>query len=399
MSALASLANLKANIAATKAAALKKATDSGAPADPTDAGTVAIPKQPDAEDPGKIGAPPGSKSNTNPTDDTNRQSIGLDQTKPGPTGTDVPAVADGTAADAAATASMGKSAALLNNIAATRAKLGLPATKGASAAAAPAAPAAGAAPAAAGAAENTNVTVEGAMKQASEIFRQVGEIVCETEEGRAMAQQLIAKKAGQNRALELLQQSKQAAVVYERAGAMYAEEQQKRAAEEQAVVRAFEALPPAKQAMARKLARITQAEKFNSPDEYAWFIKGAAMMEDALAAQGGGDPAGGGGAPDLSQLGMDGGDGELSPEAMLQVIEQLVAQGILPEEEAQKIVQQLLGGGGDAAGGDPSGAPGGDAPPQNADDAAAAKEAAALIASLGAVPDIDAVAASFASAK
>jgi len=396
MSALASLETLKNRIATTKAAATKKATDSGAPADPTNAGTVAIPTQPDAEDPGKIGAPPGSKENKNPAEDTNRQSIGLDLTKPGPTGTDVPAVADGTAADAAATATMGKSAALLANIAATRAKLNLPATSKVASAPVAAAPAPAAQPAS---------DVATATKQAGEIFRQVGEIICETEEGRAMAQQLIAKKAGQNRALELLQQSKQAAAVYEHAGALYAAEQQKRAAQEQALVDEFNKLSPGAQVMARKMAHICQTEKFNSPDEYAWFVKGAAMMEDALAAQGGGDPAAAGGdpaaggaPPDMAQMGMDGGNGELSPEAMLQVIEQLVAQGILPEEEAQKIVQELLGGG---AGGDPAagGAPAGDpAAGGSPEEAAAAKEAAAIVASLGAVPDIEAVAASFATA-
>lgn len=390
MSALASLETLKNRIATTKAAATKKATDSGAPADPTNAGTVAIPTQPDAEDSGKIGTPSGSKENKNPAEDTNRQSIGLDLTKPGPTGTDVPAVADGTAADAAATATMGKSAALLANIAATRAKLNLPATSKVASAPVAAAPAPAAQPAS---------DVATATKQAGEIFRQVGEIICETEEGRAMAQQLIAKKAGQNRALELLQQSKQAAAVYEQAGALYTAEQQQLAAQEQALVDEFNKLSPGAQAMARKMAHICQTEKFNSPDEYAWFVKGAAMMEDALAAQGGGDPAAAGGAPpDMAQMGMDGGNGELSPEAMLQVIEQLVAQGILPEEEAQKIVQELLGGG---AGGDPAagGAPAGDpAAGGSPEDAAAAKEAAAIVASLGAVPDIEAVAASFATA-
>jgi hypothetical protein len=412
--ALASLSTLKAKIAATKAAAFKKATDSGAPADPTDAGTVAIPTQSDAEDPSKIGTPPGSKDNKNPAEDTNRQTIGLYKTNPGPTGTDVPSVADGTAADLAATATMGKSAALLNSIAATRAKLGFPASKSASA------PAPTAAPAFTAHHDPSQVTVEEAVKSASDIFRQVGEIMCETEEGRAQAQMFIAKKAGQNRALELLQQSKQAAAVYERAGAIYNEEQQKRASDEYALVNAFNSLTPAKQAMTRKLASICQTESFASPDEYAWFIKGAAMMEDALAAQGGGapppggapaDPSGAGGdpsggaAPDLSSMGMDGGNGELSPEAMMQVIEQLVSQGILPEEEAQKIVEQLLGGagGGDPSGGDPSGAggdpSGGGGPPPHPDDAAAAKEASALIASLGAVPDIEAVAASFAAAQ
>jgi len=363
---------------------MKSAADSGAPTDPTLTGTTTIPVQPDAENPNKLGTPGTNGANTTtPPSDSMITAV----TNPAQSGSgSVPSVANGTAADTAATGTLStatsdKSAAFLNTIknfkaksAATHAEL-----TGKQASAAPVA-----APVAAQAAQAEVVDMDGALKFASDAFRHVGELICGDAEGRKYVESLLVKQAGEVEALKMLQDASLASDVYARAGAIAAEEQAKQAAEDQQFEQYMASLPPLAQHRIVKLAAIQRedASVIQTPDDLFFYQKGAAAMQQAMDGAEAGAPgaAPGGAEPDMSQMPLPGGDGGMPPvEEIIQVLEMLVQQGAIAPEQAQQIMQEIMAGGEGGEGGAPGGegggmppeAAGGEMPPSEEEKAAA----------------------------
>jgi len=353
---------------------MKSAADSGAPVDPTLTGTVTIPVQPDAENPNKLGTPGSNGSNTGakPSD-----SMITAVTNPAQSGAgSVPSVANGTAADTAATgtistATTDKSAAFLTSLqnlkaksAATHAEL---TGKQASAAA----------PAPAGAAPEI-VDMDGALKFASDAFRHVGELICGDAEGRKFVEAVLVKQAGEVEALQMLQDASLAADVYARAGAIAVEEQAKQAAEDQQFEQYMVSLSPLAQNRIIKLATIQcqdGAAILNADDAF-WYEKGAAAMQQAMDGAEAGEPgaAPGGADPDMSQMQLPGGDGGMPPvEEIIQVLEMLVQQGAIQPEEAHQIIQEISAGG-EGGAPPPDAAGGGDMPPSEDEKAASLRK-------------------------
>lgn len=351
----------------------KKAADAGAPKDPTDAGTVAIPKQPDAEDPNKIGVPASGK---NPTTDTDRAALLTEKTNPAQSGSGtVPSTADGTGADAAATAALAKSAALKTKMASLLAAAKTQLATGAAPAPAQtdAEKAAAAAAASAQPVADPAALTEDAVKQASEFFRNIGEMLCGTEEGRVLVRDTLIKKAGDEQALNMIKEAAWASDVYAQLGAFQQEQMAKQAAEDEFFKEALAQLSPQEQATLVKMASIQEqdAKLFQSPDDAWWYAKGAAAMQEALPPEGAAMPE------DMSQMAMPGGDGMPPPEELAQIIQMLVESGKLTPEQAEQLIQELMaeGGGAPPEGGMP---PEGGAPPPMAEDPAAKAAAQAL---------------------
>lgn len=317
----------------------KAAKDQGAPADPDQKGTPAIPVQPDAEDPNKLGLP---ASGTNPTTDRAPDAATLAVTKPADIVTSPPpAPANGTAQDAAASTKLAASIqATLGNI-----QTLVSATKQAAAVATPAAPAV---------ASDSGMS-EDAVKAANEVFRNIGALLCADTEGRQMVERVLLKSAGEAAAQDMLKSAAEGAQVYALLGQAAAEEQQKLAAEQQVLARYIDTLTPAQQAQAVKLASVQDAlisaGDIKDATDLFWFHKGAALAEQALAGAGG-DPAAAAEAP------VPGADGTPNPEDILQAVIEAVQSGAMPPEEAIQLLTSLgievppeLAGGG--AGGPP----------------------------------------------
>lgn len=344
----------------------KKAADAGAPKDPTDAGTVAIPKQPDAEDPNKIGVPASGK---NPTTDTDRAALLTEKTNPAQSGSGtVPSTTDGTGADAAATAALAKSAALKTKMASLLAAAKTQLATGAAPTQPDAEKAAAAAAAAAQPVVDPAALTEDAVKQASEFFRNIGEMLCGTEEGRVLVRDTLIKKAGDEQALNMIKEAAWASDVYAQLGAFQQEQMAKEAAENELLKEALAQLSPQEQATLVKMASIQEqdAKLFQSPDDAWWYAKGAAAMQEALPPEGGAMPE------DMSQMAMPGGDGMPPPEELAQIIQMLVESGKLTPEQAEQLIQELMAEGG---GGAP---PEGGTPPPMTEDPAAKAAAQAL---------------------
>jgi hypothetical protein len=353
----------------------KQAADSGAPQDPTLAGVTTIPVQPDAENPNKLQTP--GANGTNKKDAQPSDSLLTTDTNPSPSGSGaVPSLTNGTAADTAATGviatATSKSAGFLANLKSLSAKsTELHAQLHGKQASAPApavtpTPAVEAVPAG---------SLEDALKQASEVFASVGELVCGDADGKRLVEQLLIKQAGQVQALQMLKEAEIAADVYARAGAIHEEQRAKQAAEDAAFQQYFGNLTPLEQHRITKLAAIQEqdAQFLASEDDAFWYTKGAAAAQAAM------DQAEAAGAePDPSQMAMPGGDGGMPPpEEILQILEMLVQSGKISPEEAQQLMQEIMGaeGGAPPEGAPPEGAvpEGGDIPPSEEEKAAAAR--------------------------
>jgi hypothetical protein len=357
-SGIKSTADLVKMAQAFKAQRRKAAADAGAPADPTDAGTASIPVQPDAEDPSKNGIPPGGKSNTNPTDDTNVDSKITSQTNPAESGSGhVPSTENGTAQDEAAT----KAAKALQSGRTLLQNLQARFTGNKSAADASTAQTPPAAPVNKGGNPDPALAEpEAVAKMASELFPQIGMMICGDVEGQAFLNTFLQKKAGEAMANDMLTKAATANAFYERQWLVEREQQAKQAAEQEAFNQAFAALSPREQEISIKLASLYQQEQanMNCPADRFWFEKGAAAFADMQSAAGGPSAE-----PDMSQASMPGGDGTPTPQDLLELLANEVQSGQMTPDEAEKamsILSAVLGhDGGGAAGGD-GGSLGGD---------------------------------------
>lgn len=360
-----------AKVAARRQAA-KKSSDGSTPTDETNKGTVTIPKQPEAENPLQTGAPPAGQSNAANPPLTDSQVMA--QTQPSQSGSGhVPSTQSGNSLENAGTSALDKSAAFLSGVgalvAAKRQELAGAPKEAAAATPAPAAPAA--APAS---------TDDAALKQANELFRQIGALVTGDEEGRELVNRLIVKQAGITQAQQMMTDAAIASDTYARYAAAEYEAQQKAAAEQHYYDQQMAALPPAKQAAVIKMSGLLHKESvnFTHPDDHFWFCKGAAAGQDMAAMMdGGGDagapPPGGDAGGDMQ---VPGGDGTPTPEDVQEMLEALVQSGQITPEQANELMNQLaqeMGGGGAA------GAPPEDAPPSEEQ-----KQASAALAALGA---------------
>lgn len=328
----------------------KKAADSSVPADPTGAGNVSIPTQPDAEDPAKLGLPGGSA--TNPTMGAAADNKLLTVTNPAPSGAGhVPAVDNGTARDEAATGSLREKMATLST--------GIQAflSKKASTPAAAQPAAAAQTPAATA----TPVEADEAIKAANLLYQNIGAMVCADANGQAFVQDMLLKQAGEERAQLFLKEATDAALIYQHAGAIYHAEQQKQASEAAAIREEFLALPPAQQKVAANLATAQQAAikagHVTNDFEHYFFLKGAAAAEEMMA------PGPEGAAPpDMGAAPLPGADGQPDPQVILAAIQEAVESGQMTEEEAIKVLTELglappgaeAGAGGDPAAADPA---------------------------------------------
>lgn len=359
--------NILEKVAARRALINKQSSDGATPTDPTNQGTTSIPKQPDAENSSATGSPPSG--NTNADNPPLTDSKILAETQPSQSGAGhVPSTQSGNALESGGTAALDKSANFLKNVSSVvaqrRAELN---AKSAGAAPAPAAaPAHAAAPAAASDMD---------VKQANELFRQIGALVSGDEEGRTLVNRLIVKQAGINQAQQMLHDTAMATEVYAKFAAAEHERNVQAAADQQYYDAQLASLPPGAQQAVIKLAGFLQKESanFTHPDDYFWYCKGAAAGQD-MAAMAGGDPAmmaggappeGGmppeGGAPQLP-----GGDGTPTPEDVMEMLEALVQSGQITPEQAQELMTQLaqeMGGGG-GEGAPPTDAPPAEAPPE-----------------------------------
>ena len=313
----------------------KKAADSSVPADPTGAGTVSIPTQPDAEDPAKLGLPGGAA--TNPTMGAAADNKLLTVTNPAPSGAGhVPAVDNGTARDEAATGSLREKMATLS----TGIQAFLSKKASTPAAAQPAAAAQTSAATSAATSTATPVEADEAIKAANLLYQNIGAMVCADANGQAFVQDMLLKQAGEERAQLFLKEATDAALVYQHAGAIYHAEQQKQASEAAAIREEFLALPPAQQKVAANLATAQQAAikagHVTNDFEHYFFLKGAAAAEEMMA------PGPEGAAPpDMGAAPLPGADGQPDPQVILAAIQEAVESGQMTEEEAIKVLTEL----------------------------------------------------------
>lgn len=349
-----SLAQLQEKVAAFKAASVP------VPADPTENTNVAVPSTAADTEPKKLNTPPGQQSNST---DGGKQGDAIVTSATTPAGVlqgNAVSTENGTAADAAMTTALGKSANLLEKMkqAAATAK-GEPVK-----AAAASTPAAAATPAATSTPELTD---EEAVKAATALFARIGEFMYASESGKQAIEFELTKAAGMEKAATMLSDAAIAASVYEQLGAEQYAEQVKQASaiayqqqEQERLAQHILNLPVEKQNQLVKLAHIQQhdlSQPGMTQDDGYWYAKGAAAMEamPPEAAPGPDGAAAPGGEPQMP------GSGEMpTMEQLAQLLQELVQSGQITPEQAEQLAQQLMqeGGGGDpaAAGGMPPGA-------------------------------------------
>lgn len=351
---------------------LKKAAENGTPADPTNNGVTAIPRDANANDPNKTGAP---NSNTLPESGSPTDSKILETTKPSPSGEGhVPSTTDGNAIDASGTDKLKEAAMASSGQFASKWQALMANAKQA----ASGAPAAAAAPAAATPAGSPQENQE-AIKKADALFASVGAMVLANEEGQRLVTDLITKQASAQQAQLMLHEAAVATDVYAKQAAYLQAVEEERAKQAAAVAAQFEALPPAEREVLTKLATFQQADSalFTEPTDAFYWTKGAGAAMAAMD----GMPGGEGGAPGGEMGPMPGGDGTPTPEDAVEILQQLVQQGIITPDQAQQLLEQLTqefqGG---APGGDGA-APEAQTPPSEEEKAASALLKAAGVAS------------------
>lgn len=366
-----SLAQLQEKVAAFKAASVP------VPADPTENTNVAVPSTAADTEPKKLNTPPGQQSNST---DGGKQGDAIVTAATTPAGVlqgNAVSTENGTAADAAMTTALGKSANLLEKMkqAAATAK-GEP-VKVASTPAAASTSAATPAP---------DLTDEEAVKAATALFARIGEFMYASESGKQAIEFELTKAAGMEKAATMLSDAAIAASVYEQLGAEQYAEQVKQASaiahqqqEQERLAQHILSLPVEKQNQLVKLAHIQQhdlSQPGMTVDDGYWYAKGAAAMEamPPEAAPGPEGAAAPGGEPQMP------GSGEMpTMEQIAQLLQELVQSGQITPEQAEQLAQQLMQEGG----GDPAAA--GGAMPPGAEDPAAKEASVKFLTAVGAV--------------
>lgn len=191
-----------------------------------------------------------------------------------------------------------------------------------------------------------------------DVLAKLAALMVASDEGRDLANKVMAKEAGVEAAKELID-----FITVKQAEAEYARGQ----ADAQAAIQDAIFQAGYKTAMDRQAQQApAQAPKLSAEDmEYIKLgqaiadqgvadLQQAAAADPAAAAAMGGDPAAMGGDP----AAMGGGEGEISMEDLAEAIDQLVSAGVIQPEEAQQIIEYLASaGGGEGGEGAPAAAP------------------------------------------
>ena len=214
-------------------------------------------------------------------------------------------------------------------------------------------------------------------------------LILSTEEGRQYAQAVIERAHGAEAAMDII---KAATIMEERAleltqmeeqGAQEADDFWKSASEtdRQRIVKLAQVHSQARDMYATELEKLAYDAGAQAAAQMgdAGILGGAGGGADPGAEAGVGAPPGAeGGMPPGAEGGMPGGEGEISPEVIVQALDQMVQSGEITPEIAAEIVSALQGGGGAGgadpgmAGGMPPGAEAGGMMPPGADPGAAA---------------------------
>ena len=352
--------------------------------DPNCTGGVSVPKHPDGDNLAKLNLPSDSRKEnaaapSQLTDkDTNPAGVGEGQ---------VPATKPGDPKDE----SVSKPNDPLSKIAGVTARIN--ALRKAPVAAPAAAPTKSAA---AGAA---NDAVAGDIELTPEFHFKLASAILETDEGVAFAERVLAKKAGQSAAAEMIHNARMAQAQFEAIGHAYEENLQKEAsAQAEGLAMAQEMFKNASAEEKEQIVKFATVHSRNLSRIAKPWIKSAYMQGTEDAASMMDSPEGQEQIPGGGDPGVEGG-GPASLEEIAQILMQLVQEGKISEQEAQQIAQELAQaeggeggagapggpGGADAAGAAPAGGgePDGDEmPPGAAPEEPAEKAASELVRSL-----------------
>lgn len=189
-----------------------------------------------------------------------------------------------------------------------------------------------------------------------DVLAKLAALMVASDEGRALANAVMAKEAGAEAAKELMD-----FVAVKQAEAEYAQGQaDAQRAIQQAIFAAGQQDAIAKMAAQQQA---TPAPASLTAEDMEYIKLGQAIADqgvaDLQAAMGGGDPAAMGAVP--AEAPAAGGEGEISMEDLAAAIDQLVASGVIQPEEAQQIMEYLASGGGEAAPAEAAPAEGGEA--------------------------------------
>lgn len=190
------------------------------------------------------------------------------------------------------------------------------------------------------------------MELTTDVMAKVAALVLGTEEGAVMVEQILEKVAGAEMMKETLDFLAGQAQLAEKEAAFQDGQREALALMQQRIYQ---------QGLADGAQKTAADLFFKMGQDMA-----DASMADMMGGGAGGDPTGAaaagaapaddgsGGAPaGLPQAAGDaGGDGQISVDEAMQILQQLVDSGSLQPEEAQTIADMLTGGGGDAGAGD-----------------------------------------------
>ena len=312
-----------ADIQTKRASAAKSASETPDATDPTEKGTVTPPNHPDGDSAAKKNLPEGTANTKGDT----ALPAGT-TTNPSGHGENVPGdVCSGDAKDVQATKPndpISKIAGILGRINKLRdtdadaKQAGAPASKTERES------------------EGSQLSYEVRVKLANEI--------CASEDGMLLAEQILKQASGRDAALELIKSA------HEEYGAHLQhihqeDEQQKQASQEMEALNGYyDELT--KNASEEDMQKIAKFQKVHSAvidsleydfEKQAYFKSAmdAAAMEDAMVA---------GAAPEEAMI-PEGGEEPLSPEAIIELLEALVASGQMDEATAAAVAAEILGGG------------------------------------------------------
>lgn len=192
------------------------------------------------------------------------------------------------------------------------------------------------------AAEKTDVQIPAGFSNDTEVMRKLanlGQFMLGTEEGQRAVVRELEKERGIKEAAAMIAQAQQDAAQYEMKKRAYAEKvaaaERQQALEKQAAEqKAMEKKAAEQQLMEKYAAYCEQTHKtwlegLRTPLEKMAYMQGAVDGEQAAQAMAaGGAPA------------IDGSEGDLSDEDVIQIIQEMVQSGQIAPEEAEAILQQ-----------------------------------------------------------
>lgn len=344
----------------------KRAADSEAlnMKDPADKGTVTPPNHPDGDNDKKRMTPP-SATNENGQEgkdltdkDTHPSSTG--QHVPGPVTPGKPKEDAATQPDTPISKIASDVTSIVNRIQNLQ-----------KAASAPTPPPASK-PAPKAATSNANDDVANNIELTPSFHMKLASLILQDEEGLEFAERILRKAAGQERANELIQAALQQQDMYVKAANAYDQQLQYEAAAQAQQEQAFNQFMKSASAEDRQTIEKWATVHGSLINTFATDWEKLAYMQGANDAAAMGDSEAAGQAPQIE----GGGEGPMSPEEIIQLLEQLVQSGELDPQTAQQIAQSLVSEEGGEAGG--AGGAGGEQAPLPTDAPEEAKAASVL---------------------